>query len=62
MNDLKSIGYTPYTFSFSYNSTTLQNVIADLPGRGAFKAEPDIREQIRRVFFSTLLLFHQING
>jgi peptidase M28-like protein len=51
MNDLKSIGYTPYTFSFSYNSTTLQNVIADLPGRGAFKAEPDIREQIRRVFF-----------
>jgi hypothetical protein len=50
LNDLKSIGYSPFTYSFSYNSNTLQNVIADLPGRGSFRAEPDIREQIRQVF------------
>ena len=48
--DLHSMGYSPFTNSFTYQSKTLFNVIADLPGTGYFKAEPDLAEQIRQVF------------
>jgi hypothetical protein len=50
LNDLKSMGYTPFTHSFTYNSKILFNVIADLPGVGFFQAEPNLPEQIRQIF------------
>lgn len=50
LNDLRSMGYSPSTHTFLYQSKILQNVIADLPGTGYFKAEPDLAEQIRQIF------------
>jgi hypothetical protein len=50
LNDLSSMGYTPLTHPFTYNSKILFNVIADLPGIGFFKAEPNLPEQIRQIF------------
>ena len=50
LNDLRSMGYSPSTHTFSYQSKILSNVIADLPGTGYFKAEPDLPEQIRQIF------------
>jgi hypothetical protein len=50
LNDLRSMGYSPSTHTFLYQSKILQNVIADLPGTGYFKAEPDLPEQIRHIF------------
>jgi hypothetical protein len=50
LNDLHSMGYSPSTHTFSYQSKILPNVIADLPGTGYFKAEPDLPEQIRQIF------------
>lgn len=47
---ISSMGYTPFTHSFTYNSKILFNVIADLPGVGFFKAEPNLPEQIRQIF------------
>ena len=44
------MGYTPFTHSFTYNSKILYNIIADLPGIGYFKAEPNLPEQIRQIF------------
>jgi hypothetical protein len=49
LNDLRSMGYTPFTHSFTYNSLVLSNVIAELPGIGFFKAEPNLPEQIRQI-------------
>src|SRR5215211_7510293 len=50
LKDLRSMGYHPFTYSFAYQATILRNVIADLPGSGYFKAEPDLAEQVRQVF------------
>jgi hypothetical protein len=50
LNDLRSMGYSPSTHTFLYQSKILQNVIADLPGTGYFRAEPDLPEQIRQIF------------
>lgn len=50
LKDLHSMGYTPFTHSFQYNSKTLFNIVADLPGIGSFKAEPNLPEQIRQIF------------
>lgn len=50
MNDLRSMGYTPFTHTFQYHSKILSNVIADLPGIGYLKSEPNLPEQIRAVF------------
>jgi Peptidase family M28 len=50
LNDLRSMGYIPFTHPFTYNSLVLSNVIADLPGIGYFKAEPNLPEQIRQIF------------
>ncbi len=50
VKDLRSMGYRPITYPFSYRNKNLLNVIADLPGRGYFKSEPDISENIRQVF------------
>src|SRR5215212_2983835 len=49
LNDLRSMGYSPSTHTFLYQSKILQNVIADLPGSGYFKTEPDLPEQIRQI-------------
>ena len=50
VKDLRLMGYRPITYPFSYRNKNLLNVIADLPGRGYFKSEPDISENIRQVF------------
>jgi len=50
LKDLRALGFTPFKHSFSYNSKLLYNVIADLPGIGYFKAEPNIPEEIRKIF------------
>ena len=50
LRDLRSMGYAPFTYPFSYNSKVLMNVVADLPGTGYFKAEPNLSEQIRQIF------------
>jgi hypothetical protein len=50
LKDLRSMGYYPFTHSFAYQARILRNVIADLPGSGYFKAEPDLAEQVRQVF------------
>src|SRR5919107_1274587 len=57
LNDLRSIGYTPFTHSFTYNSLVLSNVIADLPGIGYFKAEPNLPEQIRQTLLKYPTLY-----
>jgi len=57
LNDLRSMGYIPFTHSFSYNSQVLSNVIADLPGVGYFKAEPNLPEQVRQVFLKYPTLY-----
>ncbi len=57
LNDLRSMGYTPFTHSFTYNSLVLSNVIADLPGIGYFKAEPNLPEQIRQTFLKYPTLY-----
>ena len=49
IRDLRSMGYSPFVYPFSYRSKTIQNVIADLPGTGYFKAEPNLSEQIRQI-------------
>src|SRR5215203_2300022 len=51
------MGYIPFTHSFSYNSQVLSNVIADLPGVGYFKAEPNLPEQVRQVFLKYPTLY-----
>jgi Peptidase family M28 len=50
LKDLRLMGYYPFTHSFTYQAKILRNVIADLPGHGYFKAEPDLAEQVRQVF------------
>ena len=50
LKDLRSMGYSPFTHYFMYQSKKLFNVVADLPGTGYFKAEPNLAEQIRQVF------------
>ena len=47
---MRSMGYDPYTHPFSYMSNVLLNVIADLPGIGQFKAEPDLPALVRNIF------------
>jgi Peptidase family M28 len=50
LKDLQSMGYTPYTHTFTYFGLVLQNVIADLPGTGYSRLEPNLSEQIRKIF------------
>lgn len=50
VNELSSMGYAPFIHTFQYHSKTISNVIADLPGIGYFTAEPNLPEEIRRVF------------
>jgi hypothetical protein len=57
LNDLRSMGYTPFTHSFTYNSLLLSNVIADLPGIGYFKGEPNLPEQIRQILLKYPTLY-----
>jgi hypothetical protein len=57
LNDLRSMGYTPFTHPFTYNSLVLSNVVADLPGIGNFKAEPNLPEQIRQIFLKYPTLY-----
>ncbi len=49
LNDLNAIGYCAYTHDFTHGGRTLQNVIADLPGKGFFRIDPDILRRIRDV-------------
>jgi hypothetical protein len=48
--ELNSIGYCAYTHSFNHAGLTLHNVIADLPGKGLFRLNPDILQRVRQVF------------
>jgi len=57
LNDLRSMGYTPFMHFFTYNSLVLSSVIADLPGIGYFKAEPNLPEQIRQIFLKYPTLY-----
>lgn len=47
--ELRAIGYCAYTHSFTHAGMTLKNVIADLPGTGLFRIDPDILEALRRI-------------
>jgi hypothetical protein len=49
-SDLRNMGYCAYTHSFNFAGMTLRNVIADLPGRGNFKLDPNILERIQEIF------------
>lgn len=51
IKDLRDIGYCAYRHSFLHNGQTLHNVIADLPGRGLFRIDPDILERLRELFY-----------
>jgi Peptidase family M28 len=50
IDELNSIGYCAYTHTFTHAGLTLRNVIADLPGRGFFRLDPDILERVREIF------------
>jgi hypothetical protein len=49
------MGYCAVTHPFAYGGGTLHNVIADLPGRGVVRLDPDIREQVRARLLATPL-------
>lgn len=50
LDELNAMGYCAYTHSFTYLGMTLNNVIADLPGAGIFRINPDILEKLRKIF------------
>lgn len=50
VNELNAIGYCAYTHSFTHGGQTLRNVIADLPGKGYFRLDPDLLERVRQIF------------
>lgn len=45
--ELTTIGYAPYTHSFSFGGRTLNNVVADLPGVGYFQPASELRDRLR---------------
>jgi hypothetical protein len=49
LDELRAIGYCAYTHSFTHAGLTLHNVVADLPGRGYFRLDPDLLERIRQI-------------
>jgi len=50
VSDLRAMGYCAYTYNFNYGGVVLKNVIADLPGKGSYVIDPDIRNAIRKIF------------
>ncbi len=50
VNELNEMGYCAYTHSFTHAGMTLNNVIADLPGTGYFRLDPNIRERVKEIF------------
>jgi hypothetical protein len=50
IRDLRKMGYCAYTYDFYQDGHILKNVIADLPGKGYYKIDPDIRNAIREIF------------
>ena len=50
LDELNSIGYCAYTHSLAHAGLTLRNVIADLPGKGFFKLNPDLLDRVRAIF------------
>jgi hypothetical protein len=67
LNDLRSIGYSPYTYSFYYTPPgkeepiRLYNVIADLPGTGYLVPEENLADQVRNIFIRNLDSSTRIN-
>src|SRR5262245_676896 len=49
LDELNAIGYCAYTHSFTHWGQTLKNVIADLPGTGFFRLDPDFLDRLREV-------------
>jgi hypothetical protein len=60
LNDLRLIGYSPYTHHFYYTPSDreepirLYNVIADLPGTGYLIPEENLAENVRNVFLDDI--------
>jgi len=50
VSDLNAMGYCAQKFVFEHGGRTLHNVIADLPGQGTIRINPDWREKLREVF------------
>lgn len=56
LKKLRSMGYVAYTHPFYYTPPDnevpikLQNVIADLPGTGRTKLDPDPSDKVRQIF------------
>jgi hypothetical protein len=50
LDELNAIGYCAYTHSFTHGGQTLKNVIADLPGTGFVRFDPDILDRLREIF------------
>lgn len=50
LKELNSIGYCAYTHSFCHEGLILKNVIADLPGTGFYRLDPDFLELLRKIF------------
>lgn len=47
--DLRDLGYCPWRHEFLHNGVVHSNVIADLPGTGAFRIRPEILDRLRRI-------------
>ncbi len=50
LSDLRAMGFCAYTHSFNHSGMILKNVIADMPGTGFFRIDPNIRELLREIF------------
>lgn len=48
--ELRAIGYCAWREPFSWYGQTRYNVIADLPGAGAWRIRPDVLERLSRIF------------
>lgn len=44
--ELAAMGYATYTHDFVYAGQTLRNVIADMPGTGYFKIDPEVLKKL----------------
>lgn len=49
VGELNDMGYCAFRHSFLHNGNVLQNVIADLPGRGRYSIAPSILEKLRKL-------------
>lgn len=49
LNDLNGIGYCAYRHDFAYAGKTHSNIIADLPGTGISRIQPQVLERYRKI-------------